>query len=91
MSRVIAWVAVGLMTGVALGGESFTFASWNIGHYALGNDGCFKTAPAGDCYLSLDNIIVKGLEIADFKAWDCPDLSDHALVSAKLMLNNGAR
>lgn len=54
--------------------------------FTLGNDGRFKTAPAGDCYLSLDNIIVKGLEIADFKVWDCPELSDHALVSATLTL-----
>lgn len=54
--------------------------------FTLGNDGRFKTAPAGACFMSLDNIIVKGLEISDFKVWDCPDLSDHALVSAKLKL-----
>ena len=54
--------------------------------FSLGNDGRFKTAPAGDCRMSLDNIIVKGLEISDFRVWDRPDLSDHALVSATLTL-----
>ncbi len=54
--------------------------------FTLGNDGRFKTAPSGDCKMSLDNIIVKGIGISDFKVWDRPDLSDHALVSATLTL-----
>lgn len=52
--------------------------------YTLGNDGRFKTAPSGDCRMSLDNIIVKGVEISDFRVYDRPDLSDHALVSATI-------
>lgn len=59
--------------------------------FTLGNDGRYKTAPAGktndpeNCY-ALDNIIVKGLEILEFRVFDRPDLSDHALVRAKLKL-----
>jgi len=52
--------------------------------FTLGNDGRYKTCPAGDCFMSLDNIIVRGLKISDFKVWDRPDLSDHALVSARI-------
>lgn len=54
--------------------------------YTLGNDGSFKTAPSGNCRMSLDNIIVKGVELKDFKVYDRPDLSDHALVSATLIV-----
>lgn len=59
--------------------------------FTLGNDGRYKTFPAGrldqpERSYALDNIIVKGLEIRDFKVHDRPDLSDHALVSATLVL-----
>lgn len=56
--------------------------------YTLGNDGRHKTCPAGrldpENGRSLDNIIVKGLELEDFRVFDRPDLSDHALVRARL-------
>jgi len=54
--------------------------------YTLGNDGRFKTFPAGACSKSLDNIIVRGMSLENFLVWDRPDLSDHALVSADLAL-----
>lgn len=54
--------------------------------YRLGNDGRFKTYPAGEATMALDNIIVKGFEISDFKVYDRPDLSDHALISARLTM-----
>jgi len=57
--------------------------------YALGNDGRYKTFPAGkldrpDASYALDNIIVKGLDILEFRVFDSPELSDHALVRARL-------
>lgn len=52
--------------------------------FTVGNDGRFKTWPSGACEYALDNIIVKGLRLSDFRVWDRPDLSDHALVSAEL-------
>ncbi len=52
--------------------------------YTLGNDGRYKTYPAGAPTAALDNIIVKGFKITDFKVYDRPDLSDHALISARL-------
>ena len=56
--------------------------------FTLGNDGRYKTHPteADKAYKSLDNIIVKGLELHDFKVWRRADLSDHALVSAVLSI-----
>ena len=56
--------------------------------YRLGNDGKFKTYPAGNVKSALDNIIVKGFKISDFKVYDRPDLSDHALISARLTLED---
>ena len=56
--------------------------------YVLGNDNAKKTCNAGELLnghaMTQDNIIVKGLEISDFRVWPRPDLSDHALVSAVL-------
>jgi len=58
--------------------------------YTLGNDGRYKTCPAGmldpERGRALDNIIVKGLELSDFRVFDRSDLSDHALVRARLTL-----
>lgn len=52
--------------------------------YTPGNDESFLTAPAGNRRYPLDNIIVKGLVLRDFRVMDRPDLSDHALVTAVL-------
>lgn len=59
--------------------------------FTLGNDGRYKTYPAEaeKACKSLDNIIVKGLELRDFKVWRRADLSDHALVSAVLRIPAG--
>ena len=54
--------------------------------FTLGNDGRYKTHPQFKPYKSLDNIIVKGLKLRDFKMYPRWDLSDHALVSAVLEL-----
>ncbi len=60
------------------------FQKFAAAGYQLGNDGRFKTFPAGAPTMALDNIIVKGFKIRDFKVYDRPDLSDHALVLAYL-------
>lgn len=54
--------------------------------FTLGNDGRHKTAPSGRCSNALDNIIVKGVRLSDFRVYDRADLSDHALVSATITL-----
>lgn len=59
--------------------------------FTLGNDGRYKTCPAGmtndaEQSYALDNVIVKGLDILEFKIFDRPDLSDHALVRARLRI-----
>ncbi len=52
--------------------------------FTLGNDGRHKTYPPLNPFKSLDNIIVKGLQLRNFKVWMRGDLSDHGLVSAEL-------
>ena len=71
---------------VSLSDNPSEYKVFEAAGFTLGNDGRFKTAPAGKCTRALDNIIVKGLRINGFKVWDRPDLSDHALVSAELEL-----
>jgi len=68
------------------------YAVFSAAGYALGNDGRHKTCPAGRLDASayaLDNVIVKGLDILEFRVFDRPDLSDHALVRARLRLRDG--
>lgn len=59
--------------------------------YTLGNDGRFKTSrsgvsPDGRKGSALDNIIVRGFKLSEFKVWERYDLSDHALISCVLEL-----
>jgi len=54
--------------------------------FTLGNDGRYKTYPAGALEHTLDNIIVKGVGLSDFRVYDRSDLSDHALVAATIEL-----
>ena len=74
-------------TKVSRRAKSGEFELFRKAGYALGNDESFPTAPAGDRKYPLDNIIVRGLTIRDFRVFDRPDLSDHALVSAVLELD----
>ena len=74
-------------TKVSRRAKSGEFELFRKAGYALGNDESFPTAPAGDRKYPLDNIIVRGLKIRDFRVFDRPDLSDHALVTAVLELD----
>ena len=63
--------------------------------YTLGNDGRFKTSqsgasPDGRKGCALDNIIVRGLKLTDFRVWERYDLTDHALISAVLEVEPAA-
>ena len=71
--------------------KSGEFEIFRAAGYALGNDESFPTAPAGDLKYPLDNIVVRGLKMRDFRVIDRPDLSDHALVTAVLELEDGGQ
>ena len=65
------------------------FAVFAKAGYSLANDGSLVTWPAGKLGTSprrcaIDNIMTKGFSISDVKVWDRGDLSDHALISARL-------
>lgn len=52
--------------------------------YTLGNADNLPTCPADSPSFPLDNIIVRGVKISEFKVWPSWDLSDHNLVSARI-------
>ena len=58
--------------------RSFTFASWNVGHYAMGET-YMSTIPVAEA-------AAKSVKYREFKIYPRWDLSDHALVSAVLEL-----